>query len=628
MIPSPRRLALPLALCVSLFAGFALQAQDGAIRITGSAIVEPLLQSMISAAGADDVFLAETTGSRTGLAQLCGGESGMSSSTQAIDEEQAADCDANDIDLIGLTLGHNILAVITHPEAEEFTRCLDLEQLSDIFAPSASGNVTHWNQVVVDAPEDLVLTVHVPPEMTATHGLLDGLVSGDGLRDDALVTVDAVAAVNATAGSIAVVTLEQARGHHILALDGMAGDGCQAPQAASVEDGLYPASSQLLLYASTALLDETGASELLALAGSEDAVEIVLAAGFTPPSEGVRRENRERLLAAERGEAPPLVAGDFALPENLAGALRIGGSGDSYNFVNATLEGLRAGNPRLASTLAHQGASPGFRELCAGALALVFASRTMSAEEEDSCAESNITSQSFALASQALVLLANEAGAAPACLSTDQLGEIWRAESSDVLLRWNDLDDELADEDMVLFAPEPGDQATDQLLAAASSGLVGRIDIELDDDPLYRAAATANVAGALTYMTWAEYQQVLANGQERIRLVALDDGGGCVAPSPDSIRDGSWPLARNTYVTSSQTRLNLPQVQSFLWYLASEDNLPIWHDAGFVEVRPANLVTLQAKFVAAFEAAALAALERLDQAAGDEEGSERDDAGG
>ncbi len=628
MTLSLRRVALLFALCSSLVSGPALHAQDGAIRITGSAIIEPLLQALIPAAGVDDALTTETTGSRTGLAQLCAGDSGMSSSTQAIGDELARACEENDISLVEFTLGHNILAVITHPDTEEFVRCLNQEQLSDIFAPSASGNVTRWDQVLAAAPEEIGLTVHVPPEMTATHSLLDALVSGDGLRDDALVTMDAREAVSATPGSIAVATLEEAQGHHILALDAMTGDGCQIPSAASVEDGLYPASSPLLLYANAALLNEPGASELLALAGSEEAAELVRSAGFTPATKAIRRENQERLQAAQRGEAPPLVAGEFSLPENPGGALRIGGSGDSYSFVNTTLEDLRAGNPGLAATITHLGASPGLRELCAGALDLVFADRTLHAEEQETCANSNIISESLALGSQALVLLANENGAAPACLSTGQLGEIWRAEATDVLMTWSDLDENLADEDMVLFAPGPGNQVTDQLLAAAAPGLIGRIDIELDDDPLYRAAATANVPGALTYMTWTEYERVLANGQERIRLVTLDNGNDCVAPSPDSIRDGSWPLARETILTANQTRLNLPQVQSFLWHLASEENLPTWHDAGFVGIRPGNLVTLQARFMAAFEAATIAAMERMNEAATEEGNEETADAGG
>lgn len=628
MTLSLRRVALLFALCSGLVSGPALHAQDGAIRITGSAIIEPLLQAMIQAAGVDDSLTTETTGSRTGLARLCAGDSGMSSSTRAIGDELARACEENDVPLVEFTLGHNILAVIAHPDTAEYAACLNQEQLADIFAPSASGNVTRWDQVHSDAPQEAGLTVHVPPEMTATYSLLDALVSGDGLRDDALVTMDAGEAVSATPGSIAVTTLEQAQGHHVLALDAMTGDGCQAPSAASVEDGLYPASAPLLLYASTALLNEPGASELLDLAGSEDAAELVRSAGFTPPTEAIRRENQERLQAAQRGEAPPLVAGEFSLPENLGGALRIGGSGDSYSFVNTTLEALRAGNPGLASTITHQGAAPGLRELCAGALDLVFAGRTLNAEERESCADSNIVSESLALGSQALVLLANEDGAAPACLSTGQLGKIWRAEASGLLTRWSDLDESLADEDMVLFAPGPGDQVTDQLLAAAAPGLIGRIDIELDDDPLYRAAATANVPGALTYMTWTEYERVLANGQERIRLVALNDGGGCVAPAPDSIRDGSWPLAREIILTANQTRLNLPQVQSFLWYLAGEENLPTWHDAGFVGIRPGNLVTLQARFGAAFDAATIAAMARMNEAPAEEESEETADAAG
>ena len=74
MTLSPRRCALSLMLFGILLAGPALLAQEPAMRITGSAIVEPLLQAMIETAGVEQALHSETTGSRTGLTLLCSGD--------------------------------------------------------------------------------------------------------------------------------------------------------------------------------------------------------------------------------------------------------------------------------------------------------------------------------------------------------------------------------------------------------------------------------------------------------------------------------------------------------------------------------------------------------------------------
>ena len=189
--------------------------------------------------------------------------SALSSSTQSISEEQIKACADNDIALAEFTLGHHILAVVTHPANAEFIDCLNETQMADIFAPSAAGNNIRWDQVVAAAPDGLALTVYAPEALTAEYSLLDTLVSGDGLRDDALVTRDAVAAIAGQPGAIGAATLNNALGQHILALNSADSDGCRAPSAANVESGLYPAAGQLLLYANVAFVNEPGVNELL-----------------------------------------------------------------------------------------------------------------------------------------------------------------------------------------------------------------------------------------------------------------------------------------------------------------------------------------------------------------------------
>ncbi|MDD9956336.1 MAG: substrate-binding domain-containing protein [Anaerolineaceae bacterium] len=619
MAPSLRPLAPVVLLFAILLSGPALLAQDSATRVTGSAIVEPLLQAMIAAAEIKGDLVSETTGSRTGLTMLCEGASALSTSTQAIDQDLLKVCNENDVSLVEFTLGHNILALIAHPAVADLAPCLDEGQLRDIFAPSASGAATTWSQLLDGAPEELALSVHVPSELTASHSLLDAIVSGDGLRSDALVTTDSVTEVSSTPGSIGVSLLERVGDATVLSLDTADSEGCRAPSAESVEDGLYLAASQLLLYANVARLADAGVSELLELVAGDESASIVRSAGFTPPTEAVVRDNRERLSAAQKGDAAPLVTGDFVMPDTIAGALRIGGSGTAYSFVNSTLEAFQAQNQGLSTTALHQGAAAGLRDLCAGALDLVFVDRLPLEEEMAACSESNIDTITLSLGSSALALLANANGATPACMRAAELGTVWRAESSGSILNWRDLDSEYADETLILFAPRPGSPAMDQLLALAEAGLVGRADIEFDDDPLYRAAATANVPGALTFMNWLEYERVLESGQERVRLLPLDVGEGCVAPSPESIRDGSWPLSRTTWLAANRSRLTLPQLQAFLWYLASDENLRNWQAAGYVDVRPATLNSLRATLTLAFDEATLAALERLNEGAAEDE---------
>ena len=153
------------------------------------------------------------------------------------------------------------------------------------------------------------------------------------------------------------------------------------------------------------------------------------------------------------------------------------------------------------------------------------------------------------------------------------------------------------------------------LIQTSGSALATRADVELHGDPLYRAAATANVQGALTYMNWFEYQEVLDNNQAGITLVGVDGGDGCVTPDQQSITNGSYPLARSLQVIANREELARPEVQALLWYMLSDENYPLLEASNIVGPRFGELPTLRATLQTAFdEAEAQAAAEAAEEA--------------
>jgi hypothetical protein len=139
----------------------------------------------------------------------------------------------------------------------------------------------------------------------------------------------------------------------------------------------------------------------------------------------------------------------------------------------------------------------------------------------------------------------------------------------------------------------------------SDTNVINRLDTELNDDPLYRAAATANVEGALTYMSWPEYEDVLSNNQANIQLVAV--GSDCVLPSAETIADGSYSITRPGQLIVNQAALARTEVMSFLWYLLSDENIQYLEDAGFIGVTFADLAearnTLQSVYTESLTAA-------------------------
>jgi hypothetical protein len=144
-------------------------------------------------------------------------------------------------------------------------------------------------------------------------------------------------------------------------------------------------------------------------------------------------------------------------------------------------------------------------------------------------------------------------------------------------------------------------------MLTGGSTMPTRIDIQLDNDAAYRAAATANVEGGLAVLSWTEYQDVLARGQQNLMPVSVDSGSGCVEPTFSSIADGSYALSRPARLLVNTAALTRPEVQSVLWYLVSDENFPQFADAQLIGVTFERLSDLRASLQAAFTAAAAAA---------------------
>jgi hypothetical protein len=105
-------------------------------------------------------------------------------------------------------------------------------------------------------------------------------------------------------------------------------------------------------------------------------------------------------------------------------------------------------------------------------------------------------------------------------------------------------------------------------------------------------------------MTWSDYQRVLLNNQDRIQLVQVDNGNGCVTPAPETIANDSYPLSRPANLIVSRPALSRVEVQSLLWYWASDENYNLLENAGYVGLAFGDLPNLREDLQRLFNQAA------------------------
>jgi phosphate transport system substrate-binding protein len=78
----------------------------------------------------------------------------------------------------------------------------------------------------------------------------------------------------------------------------------------------------------------------------------------------------------------------------------------------------------------------------------------------------------------------------------------------------------------------------------------------------------AGSKGGLGYFGYTYFEE----NSDQLKAVEIDSGGGCVAPSAETARDGSYtPLSRPLFIYPSKASLDKPEVKAFLdFYLAND----------------------------------------------------------
>ncbi|MBC7814787.1 MAG: substrate-binding domain-containing protein [Burkholderiales bacterium] len=589
--------------------------ESGTISVVGSGIVAPVFEALAAASEAEAELDVNITGTSAGLTALCNGEADIALANRPLSIDEEGGCLNNNVTFVELLIGQNIAAFVAHPD-QDFALCLSAIDANTILEPSAEGTLTTWDQVIGDFPI-VDIAPQLPAQNTALYALLDGLIEGDGLRadadyaDDEQAIIDTVSATNGTLGVVSLSSALEA-GDAVQILEASVGDvpDCAAPSAENVENRLYAVADSLYAYVNTASLEKAGLSDLLDDMVGEDAAAVVVGLGISAPTTTAYETARTALADGLTGRQFSSELTEFEISPSVSGAVTISGSPIAISLFDTTTQIFSSIYPGVVITPTLQGEVAGLRQLCNGEIDIAVIYEAPSTEVNENCAANNISTVTVDLGAEAVVLVANAGTDFLDCLTTDQLATIWSAASTDTVTTWDQVNPDFPDTTITLFAPETGSDITDLLLTrSAGAGAVNRVDTELDDDVLYRAAATANVEGALTYMSWPQYNQVLENEQANIQLVGVGDD--CVTPSAATVSNGSYVLARPAQLLINEIALARPEVQSLLWFLFSDEAFTLLGDSNLAGIEFGDLPDKRADLQAAFAQAQTAANDAL-----------------
>jgi len=603
-------------------------AVDGPITVVGSGVVNPLLEALIAANASDLDFDIRVTGTAPGFEQFCAGEANIVTSSRTITLEENETCRGNAVEYLELLIGYQALTFISNP-ADDFVGCLTAENISTLFAPSSAGEITQWGQITfaddeaatnaeaevtpeatAEVDNTPAITLLTPPENTALYYSLDEVVPGVGLRSDLSRAEETaiVETVSTTSGAVGVVSMRAAQvaGEAVQMVPiTFSGDpaNCVTPSIENIESQTYPAAT-LFLYINRN--SQSALNPLLESITSDESAAVVEEAGFTALSAETYEINRA-VISGEEENPFSEVEATYNISPTLAGSIDVGGHPAAFQLSQSAAQRLTANIEGFTVNNDFSGTTAGINAFCNGELEILFVQGdgTFTEEQQAICDENGVDSYTTSIGYQAVVLLSNADDSYTSCLTTEQLVTIWGAPSADSVTTWNQVSEAMPEQEMTLFGLPEGSSLSDFILTPPSGGAAVpvRLDTEQDFDALYRAAATANVPGSLTYMNWLDYQRVLENEQQNVQLVAVNAGEGCVVPSLETIQDGSYTLARETTMLVNYAALATPETQAVVWTIFDDANYSTVNNLGYIGLSERELDNFQEELLAEFDAA-------------------------
>ncbi len=298
---------------------------------------------------------------------------------------------------------------------------------------------------------------------------------------------------------------------------------------------------------------------------------------------GCGREDED----ADAAQAPETTGETTAADEQLAGDILIDGSSTVGPLTTAAAAAFREEQPGVNIEVGTSGTGGGFERFCAGETDISNASRPIDEEEEvPICTDAGIEYTEFQVGVDAITVVVNAENDWATCLTVDQLKTIWEPAAEGKVSNWNPVDPSFPDQALALAGPGT-DSGTFDYFTDEVNGEEGasRSDYTASEDDNIIVQAVAGDTGALGYFGYTYYEE----NQDTLKALEIDGGEGCVAPSVDTARDGSYaPLSRPLFIYVKNESLDEPQVEGFVRYFL-ENSIQLAEDALFIPVPDAQV---------------------------------------
>lgn len=276
-------------------------------------------------------------------------------------------------------------------------------------------------------------------------------------------------------------------------------------------------------------------------------------------------------------------------PATLSGSVTIGGSSTMFPVSRRIADAFERAHGGVKVSLQSSGTGTGFQTFCAGQLDMTGASRPIDAAEIRECAANRVAFIELPVAFDTVAVVVNSANTFAACLTVAELKRLWEPAAQGTLTRWNQLRSGFPDRPITLVGPGTESGTYDYFtLAIVGAERSSRTDyIKSDDDQVLANTVAADV-NALGYFGIS-----YATRSKALKVISVDAGDGCVAPSAASVIDNTYhPLSRPMFLYVNATAAARPEVSAMARAYLAPEHARLVSDAGDTPLSIATLLMI------------------------------------
>ena len=286
-------------------------------------------------------------------------------------------------------------------------------------------------------------------------------------------------------------------------------------------------------------------------------------------------------LACGAEESPAAPGAPVAM--ELKGTIEIDGSSTVFPVSEAVAEEFGKLHPDVRVNVGVSGTGGGFKRFTVGEIDISDASRPIKGNEAAIADENGIEYYPLRVAMDGLSVMVSPDNDFVECLTTEQLKMIW--EPGSTVSKWSDVNPIWPDKEIALYGPDTDsgtfDYFTEEIMGEAQ---LSRADYTASADDNVLVQGIGGGKYSLGYFGYSYYQE----NQDKLKLVAVDSGNGCVLPTSENIEDGTYsPLSRPLFIYVSAASLERPEVKAFVeFYLDNAAELS--QEVGYIKLGEAE----------------------------------------